>query len=133
MILGINHITFICQDLEKSAQLFKTVFDAKEIYCSGDKPFSIAKEKFFKVADLWIAIMEGKPIDKTYNHIAFSVNETDLPLFETKIRSLGLTVLPSRSRQEAEGYSLYFYDYDNHLFELHSGQLKTRLKLYNQS
>jgi fosfomycin resistance protein FosX len=74
--------------------------------------------------------MEGEPVEKTYNHLAFHVNKEDLPYFDKKVRSLGLHVLPGRKRDEAEGESLYFYDYDNHLFELHTGDLSTRLKYY---
>ncbi|EIW18957.1 lactoylglutathione lyase-like lyase [Pelosinus fermentans DSM 17108] len=33
---------------------------------------------------------------------------------------------------EGEGRSLYFYDYDNHLFELHTGTLTERLKRYKK-
>jgi catechol 2,3-dioxygenase-like lactoylglutathione lyase family enzyme len=131
-IKGISHITFICKDLEKTVQMFKGIFGAEEIYCSGDKTFSISKEKFLKVAGVWIAIMEGEPVEKIYNHVAFHVSDQDLPQFEAKIRSFGLTILPGRAREQAEGNSLYFYDYDNHLFELHSGDLDTRLQLYNQ-
>jgi catechol 2,3-dioxygenase-like lactoylglutathione lyase family enzyme len=131
-IKGISHITFICKDLEKTVHMFKDVFGAEEIYCSGDKTYSISKEKFLKVAGIWIAIMEGEPVEKTYNHIAFHVHDQDLPVFEEKIRSLGLTILLGRAREKAEGNSLYFYDYDNHLFELHSGDLDTRLQLYKQ-
>jgi hypothetical protein len=29
-----------------------------------------------------------------------------------------------------EGHSLYFYDYDNHMFELHTGTLEERLTRY---
>ncbi len=36
----------------------------------------------------------------------------------------------ARSRVEGEGRSLYFYDYDNHLFELHTGTLFQRLQKY---
>ncbi len=74
--------------------------------------------------------MEGEPIEKTYNHIAFHVERHHLPVLEEKIRVLGLTILKGRERQDAEGQSLYFYDYDNHLFELHSGDLNTRLTFY---
>lgn len=132
-IKGISHITFICKDLEKTSQMFKVVLGAEEIYCSGNRTFSISKEKFLKIAGLWIAIMEGEPVEKTYNHIAFHVNNQDLPEFEAKIRSLGLTILQGRTREQAEGNSLYFYDYDNHLFELHSGDLEARLKFYGSS
>jgi len=131
-IKGISHITFVCKDLEKTSHFLKELFDAQEVYSSGDKTFSIAKEKFFKIGDLWIAIMEGESINQTYNHIAFSIDEKSLPLFEVKIKDLGLKTLPGRSRKQDEGKSIYFYDYDNHLFELHTGSLKTRLKLYKR-
>ena len=34
------------------------------------------------------------------------------------------------ARVEGEGSSLYFHDWDNHLFELHTGTLETRLERY---
>jgi len=129
-INGISHITFICEDLDKTTHLLKSIFASEEVYVSGDKTFSVSREKFFKIADTWIAIMEGKAVEKTYNHVAFHVNEEDLPAYEQKIKALGLTVLPGRKREAAEGCSLYFYDYDNHLFELHTSDLDTRLRFY---
>ncbi|MCW5589992.1 MAG: FosX/FosE/FosI family fosfomycin resistance hydrolase [Legionellales bacterium] len=129
-VKGLSHLTFICKDLEKTAAIFQDVLGANEIYCSGDKKFSLAKEKFFRLADIWIAIMEGESIEKTYNHVALRVNADELEQFAAKIRAYGLTILKDRKRNEAEGKSLYFYDYDNHLFELHTGDLETRLAFY---
>jgi catechol 2,3-dioxygenase-like lactoylglutathione lyase family enzyme len=123
-IQGLSHMTFVCKDLEKTALLFKTLFDAQEIYSSDMKNFSLSQEKFFDIAGLWIAIMEGEPIEQTYNHVAFKINVEDLAAF-------GLTVRVNRKREAEEGESLYFYDYDNHLFELHTGDLSTRLAFYN--
>lgn len=60
------------------------------------------------------------------------MSDEELDEFEAKARSFGLTILPGRKREGAEGRSLYFYDYDNHLFELHTGDLQTRLHLYNE-
>ncbi len=131
-IKKLSHITFICKDLEKTSLFLKEIFSAEEIYSSGDKTFSISREKFFKIGTIWIAIMEGAPIEKSYNHVAFQIDEKDIPLFEQKIKSLGLTLLPGRKREKSEGESLYFYDYDNHLFELHTGNLNTRLQFYQQ-
>lgn len=131
-IKSISHITLICKNLEKTSLFLKQIFNAEEIYFSGDKTFSISKEKFFKMGDLWLAIMEGDPVEKTYNHIAFQVDEMDLPFFEAQLKQLNLTVLPGRKREREEGLSLYFYDYDNHLFELHTGDLNTRLQFYNK-
>lgn len=130
-IKNLSHITLVCKNLEKTAHFLKTLLGAEEIYSSGDKTFSIAKEKFFIIAGIWFAIMEGPEVKKTYNHIAFSVNEEDLPQFEKKIKELKLTLVPARPHKPQEGKSLYFYDYDNHLFELHTGDLKSRLQFYN--
>lgn len=131
MIKGISHVTFVVKDLEKSAKLLEQIFEAKEVYDSKNKNFSLSAEKFFKIGKIWIAIMQGKSLkEKTYNHIAFEVAEKDLKIYEKKIKQLGLKIKPARPRVKEEGKSIYFYDYDNHLFEIHSGNLKTRLKSY---
>lgn len=75
--------------------------------------------------------MEGNAdLSRTYNHIAFKVADCDLESYESRIRELGLEFKTPRPRVEGEGRSLYFYDYDNHLFELHSGTLAARLARY---
>jgi catechol 2,3-dioxygenase-like lactoylglutathione lyase family enzyme len=52
MIQGISHITFIVRDLEKMTKFLTSIFDAKEVYASGEQTFSISKEKFFLINDL---------------------------------------------------------------------------------
>jgi fosfomycin resistance protein FosX len=131
MIEGLSHITFIVKDIDRTSNLLMTVFDAEEVYSSGEKRFSHSKEKFFLINGLWFAIMEGEPLQETtYNHVAFKVVETDLEKLAERLRSLGLEVINDRSRINGEGKSLYFYDYDNHLFELHTGTLEQRLEAY---
>jgi len=131
MIQGISHITFIVRDLEKMKKFLTFIFDAQEVYSSGERTFSISKEKFFLINDLWIAIMDGESLsEKTYNHLAFKITEQDYELYAARLKSLGVEVNEGRSRVEGEGRSLYFYDYDNHLFELHTGTLNQRLQRY---
>ncbi|MBD2489349.1 FosX/FosE/FosI family fosfomycin resistance hydrolase [Aulosira sp. FACHB-615] len=133
MIQGVSHITFIVKDLERMTNFLTFIFNAQEIYSSGEHSFSIAKEKFFLINDLWIAVMEGEPLpEKSYNHVAFKILEEDYEVYAAKIRSLGVELKEGRSRVEGEGRSLYFYDYDNHLFELHTGTLEQRLEKYRQ-
>jgi catechol 2,3-dioxygenase-like lactoylglutathione lyase family enzyme len=134
MIEGLSHITFIVRDLKKMTHFLTTIFDAKEIYSSGDKTFSISPEKFFLINGIWVAIMEGKPLsEKTYNHVAFKVAQEDCDKYIERIKKLGIEVREGRSRVPGEGNSLYFYDYDNHLFELHTGTLQQRLERYEQA
>lgn len=131
MIQGISHMTFVVHDLAKASYFFEELFEAELVYDSGDDLFSLAKERFFLVGELWIAIMEGESLtEPTYNHIAFQVSPADLPGYVEKIKALGLTIKEGRSRVLGEGESLYFYDFDHHLFELHTGTLAQRLARY---
>jgi catechol 2,3-dioxygenase-like lactoylglutathione lyase family enzyme len=134
MIEGLSHITFIVKDIDRASNFLRSVFEAEEVYASGEEKFSHSKEKYFLVNGLWFAIMEGEPLsEKTYNHVALKVNDTDLGKYEERVRSLGLDIMNDRSRIDGERKSLYFYDYDNHLFELHTGTLDQRLDAYKKS
>ncbi|MEG6586314.1 FosX/FosE/FosI family fosfomycin resistance hydrolase [Dendrosporobacter sp. 1207_IL3150] len=131
MIEGISHVTFIVKDLELATKFFKEIFEAEEVYSSGDSTFSISREKFFMIGGQWIAIMEGESLPtRTYNHIAFKISEADFETYQSRIQRLGVDFKPPRPRVEGEGRSLYFYDFDNHLFEIHTGTLSRRLERY---
>lgn len=132
MISGISHMTFIVKNLTRSSVFFEEIFDAEEIYSSGEHTFSIAREKFFVIGNLWICLMEGDPLtERVYNHIAFQIEEHELERYIERIKSVGAEIRPGRPRIAGEGHSVYFYDYDNHLFELHTGTLEERLKHYS--
>ena len=134
MIEGLSHITFIVEDLDKMENLLVTVLDARKVYDSGDKTFSVSKERFFIVGGHWIATMEGEALPhRTYNHVAFTISDHDYEKYLKRIQSLGLEVRADRPRVEGEGRSIYFYDYDNHMFELHTGTLDERLERYAES
>ncbi len=131
MSSGISHITLIVSDLDRTQEILETVLNAQCVYDSGEETFSLSKERFFLVGDLWIATMEGPPLDnRTYNHIAFKITEDEFEECQTRIEELGLELKPQRPRVEGEGRSLYFYGPDNHLFELHTGTLEQRLQRY---
>ena len=130
-IQGINHITFIVKDVERTTTFFRDGLGAVEVYDSAGRNFSQSREKFLTLGGTWLAIMEGKsPPQRTYCHLAFKVNDADLDAFEKRLRAIGAEVKEPRPRIPGEGRSLYFYDFDNHLFELHTGTLEERLKSY---
>lgn len=119
--------------MERAAAFFKAIFDAEEIYSCGDRVFSLSREKFFLIGGQWIAVMGGASLaERTYNHAAFKIREEEFDLYESKVRALNVDLKPARTRVEGEGRSLYFYDYDNHLFELHTGVLSERLEFYGR-
>ncbi|WP_371437449.1 FosX/FosE/FosI family fosfomycin resistance hydrolase [Polaromonas sp.] len=130
-IEGVSHITFIVRDLDRMAELLCEGLGAQEVYDSKAKNFSLSREKFFVLGGTWIAAMEGaSPAERSYRHLAFKVSEQEPPEFERRLRALGAEVKAPRPRVEGEGRSLYFYDFDNHLFELHTGTLAQRLQRY---
>lgn len=131
MIQGLSHLTFIVRDLDLMARIMIEVLGGEEVYSSGNQTFSTAREKFFVAGGIWIAIMKGDPLPaRTYNHVAFKVSDEQLSAARIAAEKLGLDIRPPRPRVDGEGHSLYFHDYDNLLFELHTGTLEERLARY---
>ncbi len=131
MIEGLSHLTFVVQDIARTARLFEQVLDAREVYDSGPRGFSFSPEKFLLVGDLWIALMQGESLaERSYRHVAFKIDEADFDACAARIAAAGVDFRPPRHRVEGEGRSIYFYDFDNHLFELHTGTLDQRLTSY---
>lgn len=134
MIKGVSHITFVVRNLNRTAALFKEILDAEEVYDSGSERHSLYPEKFFLIGGQWIAVMQAdnEVMNRTYHHVAFEVKATDIDKYRDRIVKAGLEIRPSRSRFAGEGESIYFYDFDNNLFELHTGTLEERLKAYKK-
>ncbi|WP_022890367.1 FosX/FosE/FosI family fosfomycin resistance hydrolase [Agromyces italicus] len=132
---GLSHVTFIVRDLDRMERMLTTVLGAVRVYDSGSDTFSLSEERFFLIGEgdaaTWVATMRGDGgLPRSYNHVAFQVERADLPDLRAKIAGLGLDIRPPRSRVEGEGDSIYFYDDDGHLFELHAGSLRERLAVY---
>jgi fosfomycin resistance protein FosX len=84
------------------------------VYDSGDRTFSVSRERFFLVGDgagdpyapapIWIATMEGTPLPSpTYNHVAFKIEQIDYERCVAAIQSLGIEVREGRARIEGGG------------------------------
>jgi fosfomycin resistance protein FosX len=100
MVKGLSHITFIVRDLDRMEDILAKVFGARRVYNSGNQTFSLSKERFFLVggelgdpgapAPICIAIMEGEPLqDRTYNHVAFKIEEADYEICLNRVRRSG--------------------------------------------
>ncbi len=128
---GLSHLTFIVTDLDRMQTILEQVFEARCVYESGDRQFSLSEERFFMIGDTWVAIMAGAALPaRSYNHIAFKITEAQFDSRRARIIALGLELRSERPRVDGEGRSIYFYGPDNHLFELHTGTLTDRLTRY---
>lgn len=131
---GISHLTFLVHDLERMAAFLCQGLGGREVYDSGERKHSLSREKFFLLGGVWIAAMQGQPpAQRHYQHVAFAVDAAALPGYRQRLEALGVEFLPTRPRIDGEGESLYFHDFDNHLFELHTGTLRQRLECYAQA
>lgn len=95
-IQGISHLTFIVRDLDRMAKLLCEGLGAKEVYDSSGRNFSLSRERFFVLGGVWLAAMEGPPVERTYGHVAFKVDEAELPVFDARLRALGVEIRPPR-------------------------------------
>lgn len=103
MIETISHITIIVRDIEKTGHFLQTIFDAKEVYDSSQKNFSLSYEKFFVVGGVWMAVMEGSPIsERSYNHIAFRIPDSEFDEYVSRIKKLGVEIRPGRDPKISE-------------------------------
>lgn len=118
-------------DLARAAAFLTAALGAREVYRSGETRYSLAPEAFFEVGGLWLCLMEGPPPrEEDYRHLAFQVEAGSLPRWRARLDQAGARVKPGRPRVQGEGESLYFYDLDGNLFELHDGSLAGRLAAY---
>jgi catechol 2,3-dioxygenase-like lactoylglutathione lyase family enzyme len=133
MIEGLSHITFVVADLDRMERLVVDVLGAEKVYDSGAEQFSISEERFYLAGGIWIAVMKGDGgRARTYDHVAFKISDERFESALVTIERLGLDVRPPRPRVEGEGRSIYFHDWDDHLFELHTGTLAGRLERYRK-
>lgn len=136
MVSGLSHITFVVRDLDRMEHILVSVLRARKVYDSGDGGHSLSPERFFLIGEpqqaVWVAVMQGDELpSRSYNHVAFKIDEAEFDAKLLVIEGLGLDVLPPRPRIGGEARSIYFHDDDNHLFELHTGTLSERLAAYS--
>ena len=99
MIEGLSHIMFIVRDLDKMEDILMKVLDAKRIYNSDDRTYSLSSERFFfDVGAIWVVTMVGGPLrDKSNNHVVFKMTPDDYNDRLQRIPARGLELKEGRS------------------------------------
>ena len=113
MLESISHIALVVQDPARTAALFRELFDARMVERDDDEGH---RETFVKLGRTWIVLV-GAPVQRTRtgDHIAFQATADIIEATVAKLQTMGREFVRSRSNR-----ALYFFDYDDHVFELNT-------------
>jgi hypothetical protein len=120
MLDTIGHIALIVKDSSRTATMFKDLFDAKIVV---RKDADGHEETFVKLGRTWFVLVQAEVVrPRSGDHIAFSVSKSTLADTAEKLKRLNIEFFLARSDT-----ALYFFDFDNHVFELDTTDLDAEL------
>jgi hypothetical protein len=120
MLEAIGHVALVVQNPARTASLFKELFASKIV---SRKDSDGHEETFVQLGRTWFVLVQADvQRSRTGDHIAFSVSKRTLLACAEKLKQMGQEFLLARSDT-----ALYFYDYDNHVFELDTTDLEKDL------
>jgi fosfomycin resistance protein FosX len=111
MLESISHIALIVRDPARTAALFRELFNARAVEREDDEGHL---ETFVRLGGTWIVLVAA-PVQRgrTGDHIAFRATPEILEATAAKLQAMGREFIRARSNR-----ALYFFDYDDHVFEL---------------
>jgi catechol 2,3-dioxygenase-like lactoylglutathione lyase family enzyme len=120
MLASISHIALVVKDPARTAALFHDLFGARGVEREDDEGHH---ETFVKLGGTWIVLVAA-PVERarTGDHIAFHATAETLEATVTKLEALGREFIRARSNR-----ALYFFDYDDHVFELDTEDIDREL------
>jgi catechol 2,3-dioxygenase-like lactoylglutathione lyase family enzyme len=120
MLESISHIALVVRDPARTATLFHDLFGARAVERKDEEGHL---ETFVKVAGTWIVLV-GAPVQRarTGDHIAFHATPEILEATIAKLETMGREFIRARSNK-----ALYFFDYDDHVFELDTEDIDREL------
>lgn len=120
MLGPISHIALIVRDPARTAGFLRELFEAPVLKRTDADGHD---ETFVRLGVTWCALV-GADVgrERTGDHVAFRVARESIPLIADRLKSRGCEFILSKS-----GTSLYFFDFDNHVFELDSSDQEQEL------
>jgi catechol 2,3-dioxygenase-like lactoylglutathione lyase family enzyme len=111
MLESISHIALTVKDPARTAALFHDLFNARVTDRKDEEGHS---ETFVSLGEIRIVLV-GAPVERarTGDHIAFHATPEVLEATAAKLEAMGREFIRARSNR-----ALYFFDYDDHVFEL---------------
>ena len=111
MLESISHIALVVTDPARTAALFHDLFSAPVVEREDEEGHF---ETFVRLGGIWIVLV-GAPVQRarTGDHIAFHATPEILEATIARLETMGRDFIRARSNK-----ALYFFDYDDHVFEL---------------
>jgi len=120
MLESISHIALVVKDPARTAALFHDLFSARVVEREDDEGHL---ETFIRLGGTWIVLVAA-PVERarTGDHIAFQATPQILEATVAKLQAMGREFIRGRSNR-----ALYFFDYDDHVFELDTEDIDKEL------
>src|SRR5215475_14541227 len=121
MLESISHIALVVNDPARTAALFHDLFSARVLERKdGDGHL----ETFVRLGGIWLVLV-GAPVQRarTGDHIAFHATPEVLEATVVRLEAMGREFIRARSNK-----ALYFFDYDDHVFELDADDADVELE-----
>lgn len=120
MLESISHIALVVKDPARTAALFHDLFSARVLERKDDEGHL---ETFVRLGGIWLVLV-GAPVQRarTGDHIAFHATPQVLEATAAKLQAMGREFMRARSDS-----ALYFFDYDDHVFELDTEDMDEEL------
>jgi|SRR5581483_2373297 len=120
MLESISHIALVVKDPARTAGLFHDLFSARAVERKDDEGHL---ETFIRLGGTWVVLVAA-PVQRarTGDHIAFQATPEILEATVTKLQAMGREFIRARSNR-----ALYFFDYDDHVFELDTEDIDREL------
>jgi fosfomycin resistance protein FosX len=119
---SIGHIALVVSNPARTAALFQQLFDAGKVSRIDEEGHD---ETFVQLGGIWFALVQGdveRP--RTGDHVAFQVAKSVMDATAKKLDAMGMKYIMARADS-----ALYFFDYDNHVFELDTSDLAAELRM----
>lgn len=123
MVTGLNHITLSVVDLDRAFRFYSESL--------GLRPVARwYKGAYLAAGEFWVCLtLESEQIDRplnpTYDHVAFTVSDSDYQTLCARLTDAGVK---QWQENHSEGDSFYFLDPDGHKLEVHVSDLERRLE-----
>lgn len=111
MLSAISHVAFTVKAPARTAKLFQDLFDARVLE-RQDADGHL--ETLVRLAGTWLVLV-GVEVERelTGDHLAFRATPEVLEATAAKLKAMGRDFIRARGDT-----ALYFFDYDDHVFEL---------------